>query len=118
MPDPLRARKNCPVKNAAPAQCNDCAIAIRVLDEKGIDDLRKKGVKEPEAYAWDCPLRLPALYLGEMVTAVNAVADMLAGLADAADAGKFVKGRQKERKKVEKKSEKSGLSTVGEGRED
>lgn len=118
MPETLRANKLCPVRKASPALCFDCAIAVRVLDEKGVDELRKKGVKEPEAYAWDCPLRMPALFLGELVSANNAIADQLAGIADALEAGEFVKKRQAARKVEEKKAKAKGkkaLSSVGGG---
>ena len=114
MPESLRSNKLCPIRNASPALCFDCAIAVRVLDEKGIDDLRKKGVKEPEAFAWDCPLRMPALYLGELVAANNAIADQLAGIADALEANGFVEKRKAARKVKEKKAKKI-LSTVGGG---
>lgn len=118
MPDALRANKLCPIRNASPALCFDCAVAVRVLDDAGIDELRKKGVKEPEALAWDCPYRMPALFLGEIVAAANAIADQLAGVADALEAGGFVEKRQAARKakeKKEKKGKKSVLSTVSGG---
>lgn len=110
MPGTPRATKLCPIRKAAPALCFDCAIAVRVLDEKGIDELKKKGVKDPEALAWDCPLRMPALYLGELVAANNAIADQLAGIADALEAGEFVEKRKAARKA---KAKKRTLSSVG-----
>ena len=111
MPETIRANRLCPVQRVAPALCFNCAIAVRVLDEEGIDELRKKGVKEPEALAWDCPLRMPALYLGELVASNNAVADQLAGIADALEANGFVA----KRKAVRKTKAKKVLSSVGGG---
>jgi len=103
MPEALRVNRVCPIKRSAPAQCNDCAIAVRVLDEAGMEDLRKRGVKEVEAQAYDCPFRMPVLYLGEIVKLLESIADQTSAIADALEDGATVKGGSKRASKKETK---------------
>lgn len=103
----------CPLTHTAPSQCWNCARSIRVLDDDAIEDLRKKGVKEPYKQAYDCPDRLLVLYMGEIRDAMNAQADQTCAIANALEKH-GVKVAKKPRAKKAAKTAERALSPIRE----